>query len=138
MRKSILTALAFVLVASMSLVSCGGDNGSPKASKNDTPKDVLEKALNAMKNKDYKGVIAFVIDAESASEEEVNELASVLEFSDQLTGGIKDFSITRESIDDDGQTASVYADIVYNNGEEDKDDVTMFMLTDKGWRMSLD
>jgi len=130
--------LSLFVIGSLMFAACGGSDGGAKVKKNDTPTEVVEKAMKALQSKDYKGVVAYIVDAENATEEEVTELAAFIQLGDELTGGIKEFTVKDETIADDGQSAVVTADITYNNGDTKTDDKTTLVKTDKGWRMGLE
>lgn len=138
MRQKFLLTLSLFVVSSLFFAACGSGDKGGNTKKSDSPTEVVEKAMKTLLNKDYKGMVAYIVDMENATEEEVAELAAFLQLADQLSGGIKEFTVTGETISEDGQSAVVLSDITYNNGDTKKGDKSNLVLTDKGWRLALD
>ena len=136
MKKTIIFLFAAIMACSLAFVSCGQSGGSSDAStavnKKDSPSDVMEKALKQLKDKDYKGVIQYMPDAKEASEEEITQMAALIEMVYEANGGLKDYEILGEEISEDGQSAKVTVKYIFGNGEE-KEDSDKLILSESGW-----
>ena len=92
----------------------------------------MEKALKQLKDKDYKGVIQYMPNAKEASEEEIAQMAALIEMVYEANGGLKDYEILGEEISEDGQSAKVTVKYIFGNGEE-KEDSDKLILSESGW-----
>lgn len=138
MKKTFIYLFAAILVCSFAFVSCGqsGDtsNATTSVSKKDTPSDVMEKALKSLQKKDYKGTFQFTAGIEEASEEDLKQMAALVEMLYEANGGLKDYEILGEEISEDGQTANVTVKYIFGNGTE-KEDRDKLQLTESGWKI---
>lgn len=138
MKKTLVFLFAAIMVCSFAFYGCGqsGDssNSSSSASKKDPPSDVMEKALKSLKNKDYKGTFQYTAGIEEASEEDLEQMAALVEMLYEANGGLKDYEILDEEISEDGQTAKVTVKYTFGNGTE-KEDRDKLLLTESGWKI---
>ena len=85
MKKNLFFALVALFIGSFALIACGGnDNGTAKVSKRDSPTDVAKKMLDKMVDKDFVGAVAYVDGIEEVEENEVTELAGLIQFATRL------------------------------------------------------
>lgn len=138
MKKAFILAFAAILACGFAFVSCGqsGDTTEVKTSKKDTPSAVIEKGLNLLKNKDYKGAIQFLVGIEDAAEDDVESVVALVSAIYESNGGLKDYEILGEQISEDGQSAIVNVKYTFGNGEINEDTEEM-ILTEKGWTMKM-
>ena len=139
MKKTLIIILAALMACSFAFVSCGQSGETTetgKKIKKNSPSAVLEKALKALKNKDYKAALMYSEGIENASEEEIEGLASLVQMLYEANGGLKDYEILSEEISEDGQTAKIEMKYSFGNGEVQEDSENM-VLTEKGWRMKM-
>lgn len=102
-----LLSLVAVICAMVVLGSCG-EPASPTAT--------VEKALTCIQNKDSKGYVALlqVDDSQKSMMESIADKA--FKAADEK-GGLKSWTIKSEEIAEDGQSATVKADLVYGKDE---------------------
>jgi hypothetical protein len=129
--KKVLLGFAVILLAVVA-VSC--------SSKSNSPKDVAETFIQAMKSKNYeKAADCFYY--EGTKDEIKADRAQVVAFMEKAgqsmekDGGIKSYKIN--SIDEDGDKAVVKGEITYGNGEVDDDEIKTIKVDDK-WYVDLD
>ena len=138
--KRFISFLAIACIGALAFVSCGqsgSKEGQTKATKADTPSEIVKKSLECIQKGDFVGAMKFVKDAEETPEEELKSSAALIESLYGFLGGIKSYEIVEEQISEDGQNATVKTDFVYGNGETKKGDETKLVMTDKGWRMLM-
>ena len=131
--KTILFVAVMCLFAVM-FSGCGGAK---------TPKDVAEKSIKCLKNKDYKGYVELVSlkDEAKMSSEELKksreQMAVLLEskISSEVDkkGGIDSYEIGEETIDDD--EAKVKATIKYGDGSEKESTIKLKKNEDGDWKI---
>ena len=129
--KKVLLGFAVILLAVVA-VSC--------SSKSNSPKDVAETFIQAMKSKNYeKAADCFYY--EGTKDEIKADRAQVVAFMEKAgqsmekDGDIKSYKIN--SIDEDGDKAVVKGEITYGNGEVDDDEIKTIKVDDK-WYVDLD
>jgi hypothetical protein len=129
--KKVLLGFAVIMLAVVA-VSC--------SSKSNSPKDVAETFIQAMKSKNYeKAADCFYY--EGTKDEIKADRAQVVAFMEKAgqsmekDGGIKSYKIN--SIDEDGDKAVVKGEITYGNGEVDDDEIKTIKVDDK-WYVDLD
>ena len=129
--KKVLLGFAVIMLAVV-VVSC--------SSKSNSPKDVAETFIQAMKSKNYeKAADCFYY--EGTKDEIKADRAQVVAFMEKAgqsmekDGGIKSYKIN--SIDEDGDKAVVKGEITYGNGEVDDDEIKTIKVDDK-WYVDLD
>ena len=129
--KKVLLGFAVIMLAVVA-VSC--------SSKSNSPKDVAETFIQAMKSKNYeKAADCFYY--EGTKDEIMADRAQVVAFMEKAgqsmekDGGIKSYKIN--SIDEDGDKAVVKGEITYGNGEVDDDEIKTIKVDDK-WYVDLD
>jgi hypothetical protein len=136
MKKTIIFLLAALIACSFAFTSCGqsGDNSDATTAvkKKDSPSDVMEKALKTLQQKDYKGIVKYMPSAEDASEDDIAQMAALIEMVYEVNGGLKDYEILGEEISEDGQSATVTTKYIFGNGET-KEDIDKLILTENGW-----
>lgn len=131
--KKILFVAVMCLFAVM-FTGCGGAK---------TPKDVAEKSIKCLKNKDYKGYVELVSlkDEAKMSSEELKksreQMAVLLEskISSEVDkkGGIDSYEIGEETIDED--EAKVKATIKYGDGSEKESTIKLKKNEDGDWKI---
>ena len=129
--KKVLLGFAVIMLAVV-VVSC--------SSKSNSPKDVAETFIQAMKSKNYeKAADCFYY--EGTKDEIKADRAQVVAFMEKAgqsmekDGGIKSYKIN--SIEEDGDKAVVKGEITYGNGEVDDDEIKTIKVDDK-WYVDLD
>lgn len=132
MKKILLVAVMCLFAVMFS--GCGGAK---------TPKDVAEKSIKCLKNKDYKGYVELVSlkDEAKMSSEELKksreQMAVLLEskISSEVDkkGGIDSYVIGEETIDED--EAKVKATIKYGDGSEKESTIKLKKNEDGDWKI---
>jgi len=128
--KKVLLGFAVIMFAVIA-VSC---------SKSNSPKDIAETFVQAMKNKNYeKAADCFYY--EGTKDEIKADRAQVVAFMEKAgqsmekQGGIKSYKIN--SVEEDGDSAVVKGEITYGNGEVNDDEIKTIKVDDK-WYVDLD
>lgn len=133
MKKVILFSALFV--CGLVLFSC-----SKKAN---TPSAVVEKALKCIQEKDFEGYLDLVYFKDAQKDpaklkEEKAQLLSLLESKMpqalDKNGGIKEYKITEETIEED--KAVVKYHLVWGNGEEKDDDMVLVKTEEGEWMLN--
>ena len=129
--------ILFVAVMCLFAVMFSGCGGAK------TPKDVAEKSIKCLKNKDYKGYVELVSlkdEAKMSSEElkKSREQMAVLRESKissevDKKGGIDSYEIGEETIDED--EAKVKATIKYGDGSEKESTIKLKKNEDGDWKI---
>lgn len=129
--------ILFVAVMCLFAVMFSGCGGAK------TPKDVAEKSIKCLKNKDYKGYVELVSlkDEAKMSSEELKksreQMAVLLEskISSEVNkkGGIDSYEIGEETIDED--EAKVKATIKYGDGSEKESTIKLKKNEDGDWKI---
>lgn len=129
--------ILFVAVMCLFAVMFSGCGGAK------TPKDVAEKSIKCLKNKDYKGYVELVSlkdEAKMSSEElkkSQEQMAVLLEskISSEVDkkGGIDSYVIGEETIDED--EAKVKATIKYGDGSEKESTIKLKKNEDGDWKI---
>ena len=129
--------ILFVAVMCLFAVIFSGCGGAK------TPKDVAEKSIKCLKNKDYKGYVELVSlkDEAKMSSEELKksreQMAVLLEskISSEVDkkGGIDSYEIGEETIDED--EAKVKATIKYGDGSEKESTIKLKKNEDGDWKI---
>ena len=129
--------ILFVAVMCLFAVMFSGCGGAK------TPKDVAEKSIKCLKNKDYKGYVELVSlkDEAKMSSEELKksreQMAVLLEskISSEVDkkGGIDSYEIGEETIDED--EAKVKATIKYGDGSEIESTIKLKKNEDGDWKI---
>ena len=129
--------ILFVAVMCLFAVMFSGCGGAK------TPKDVAEKSIKCLKNKDYKGYVELVSlkDEAKMSSEELKksreQMAVLLEskISSEVDkkGGIDSYEIGEETIDED--EAKVKAMIKYGDGSEKESTIKLKKNEDGDWKI---
>ena len=129
--------ILFVAVMCLFAVMFSGCGGAK------TPKDVAEKSIKCLKNKEYKGYVELVSlkDEAKMSSEELKksreQMAVLLEskISSEVDkkGGIDSYEIGEETIDED--EAKVKATIKYGDGSEKESTIKLKKNEDGDWKI---
>ena len=129
--------ILFVAVMCLFAVMFSGCGGAK------TPKDVAEKSIKCLKNKDYKGYVELVSlkDEAKMSSEELKKsreqmavlLESTISSEVDKKGGIDSYEIGEETIDED--EAKVKATIKYGDGSEKESTVKLKKNEDGDWKI---
>ena len=129
--------ILFVAVMCLFAVMFSGCGGAK------TPKDVAEKSIKCLKNKDYKGYVELVSlkDEAKMSSEELKksreQMAVLIEskISSEVDkkGGIDSYEIGEETIDED--EAKVKATIKYGDGSEKESTIKLKKNEDGDWKI---
>lgn len=129
--------ILFVAVMCLFAVMFSGCGGAK------TPKDVAEKSIKCLKNKDYKGYVELVSlkDEAKMSSEELKksreQMAVLLEskISSEVDkkGGIESYEIGEETIDED--EAKVKTTIKYGDGSEKESTIKLKKNEDGDWKI---
>lgn len=129
--------ILFVAVMCLFAVMFSGCGGAK------TPKDVAEKSIKCLKNKDYKGYVELVSlkDEAKMSSEELKksreQMAVLLEskISSEVDkkGGIDSYEIGEETIDED--EAKVKATFKYGDGSEKESTIKLKKNEDGDWKI---
>ena len=117
------------------MVACGGNSGGAK--KGDSPSEVVKKAMTCAVNEDYVGMVKYFEGTSDASEEELKQAANVIAMLYSLSGGVKEFEILSEEIDDDGQKAEVKLRLTSTKGTTRESELDL-LKGDAGWMLVLD
>lgn len=127
--KNVIKLFAFVFL--FALCSCGGQ----------TPRDVAEEAMTCLQNEDYRGYVDLMQTDTSKSPEEIEKskvtLANILKEkagkSIERKGGIKDFKVIKETLNEEKGTATVKMEVEYNDGSTDTDNCKLKKGEDGKW-----
>ena len=131
--KKLMTIAMAVLMA-FAVVACGGNSG---AKKSDSPSDVVKKAMTCAVNEDYVGMVKYFDGTADASEEDLKQAANVIAMLYSLSGGVKEFEILSEEIDDDGLKAEVKLRLTSTKGTTRESEADL-IKGDAGWMLVLD
>lgn len=125
----------FALVALVFMVSCGGSS---------TPADAAVNVYQMVQDGNYEGVADNVYYDSDNAEEVAEAKAMVVSLFKEKAGpmieskgGVKNVEVVSETIAEDGQSAVVALKIVYGDGSEETDDISM-KLDDGKWKLSMD
>ena len=129
--KKVLLGFAVIMLAVVA-VSC--------SSKSNSPKDVAETFIQAMKSKNYEKA-ADCYYYEGTKDEIKADRAQMVAFMEKAgqsmekQGGIKSYKIN--SVEEDGDTAVVKGEITYGDGEVKEDEI-LTKKVDGKWYIDLD
>ncbi len=117
------------------MASCGGGAAS-------TPESVVEKAYNCLQDKDYAGYLELIDykEKDGKTPDEIRkEALPMLEAKAQALiqkkGGIKSWEILETKIAEDGNSAKVKVKQVYENGDEDNNNMKLVKKEDGTWML---
>jgi hypothetical protein len=130
MKKFYVCFLLTGLMMTSLLTSCGGGGGGAAAILSKTPGDVVKSAINALKDKDYPGVIKYYVrkDGVAFTKEDTEKFTGLCTWASQeyeKKQGLKGIEILEEKVAEDGMTATVKYKLQFNNGTEDNDKVDL-------------
>ena len=126
--KKILFAIV-CLVASFTFASCGGGS---------TPADQGAKCIELLKDKDYKAFVE-TINFEGETAEEIDQqkqfflelLTKKVDEMYETVGGIQSYTLVKEEIAEDGNTAKLQYELTYGDGTKDKSKFNMIKVDGK-------
>jgi predicted SnoaL-like aldol condensation-catalyzing enzyme len=132
--KSFLVITAFILLA----VSCGGGS-------NDSPAGIEKAMYSQLQKGNYEKAAELLADnlesdkTPSAEEkaEFVKAFAEKAKQSTEARGGVKSFEIVKETISEDGESATVETRVIYGDGKEEIQ-TTKYVKKDGIWKLSFD
>jgi len=127
MKKVLVMFVACLVMAVMT--SCG-------SSHENSPKGVAEAAVKCLSKKDYKGYMNLTNATDQQKEAMAQMLEKVGQQADQK-GGMKDYEIVDEDIDEEKGTGTVTVKITYDNGEEETNKMKV-LQKDGEWMLSAD
>ena len=125
-----LLLLAFAILSVM--VSCGGGKS--------TPARATLAFTDNVENGNIDAAISMLQGVKEATPEEIDKLrAGLSESSKEMkeNGGIKDKEILKETLSEDGTTATVQMRVTYGDGSTDDSD-TKLVKTDDGWKIRVE
>lgn len=130
--KKLLSIMAIMAVV-FAFTACGGGN---------TPKDVADKAMKALQEKNYDEFVkyVYVTPKEGEDPEATRKTLSGLmqgkadkEYAKK--GGFKSYEIISETIDPEGSKAVVKVKMEYGNGEAEEEDYPMLKDEQGNWML---
>ncbi|MDD4848360.1 MAG: DUF4878 domain-containing protein [Bacteroidales bacterium] len=122
--------LVYVVMACLALVfvSCGGSK---------TPGDVAKSFYENVAAGNYEAAIADFYQSTDATDDETQFLTSLLEKGKaQLDekGGLKDVQILKETISEDGTTAEVTLNMIFNDGTSEETNESLKLDENGNWK----
>ena len=129
--------LAFILAAiTFSVISCGQGN---------SPKGVTAESIECLQNKDYKGYVDLMLiekDGTPIPDADKEKFACVFcnfrricESGIETKGGIKDYELLGEEINEEDGTATVKTKITYGDGSTDESETRLKLDENKNWKI---
>lgn len=126
--------LAFILaVISILALSCGQGN---------SPKGVTAESIECLQNKDYQGYVDLMLIEKNGTpipDAEKEKFADILkqkaEAAFETKGGIKDYEILGEEINEEEGTATVKTKLIYGDGSTDESDTELKLDENKNWKI---
>jgi hypothetical protein len=130
MKKFYVCLLVTGLMMASLLTSCGGGGGGAAAILSKTPGDVVKSAINALKAKDYPGVIKYYVrkDGVEFTKEDTEKFTGLCTWASEeydKKQGLKSIEIVEEKVAEDGMTATVKYKLLFNNGTDSNDKVDL-------------
>lgn len=125
-----------VVAAFFTLLSCG-EGG---VLKNDTPGDVVKDMVESIVEEDFDAFIALNVNktGKDLSEKEIKETKAIMSFIKEdidKKGGLKEVIIHEEKISEDGLSAAVKVQLVYNDGKKAPEGNTKLIKVDGVWKI---
>ena len=126
--------LAFILAAiTFSVISCGQGN---------SPKGVTAESIECLQNKDYKGYVDLMLIEKDGTpipdadkEKFVDIMKQKCEVALETKGGIKDYELLGEEINEEDGTATVKTKITYGDGSTDESETRLKLDENKNWKI---
>jgi len=133
MKKYSLFMLALFLM-SVGFVSCGG-------SKSSSPGTVVVESFELLPKKEYAKIAKLYAkdNGEMLTDEELKKMEGMMAMAASeydKNEGIKEISVTEENIAEDGNSAIVKYEVVYNDGSKDSDKANLIKIDGK-WYLTL-
>lgn len=128
--KKILYTLSILAIA-LGMASCSG--GSGDISKNATPSEAAISMWKLVQDGDYAAAIRLSEEYQNATDDDIEQMASIIEALYSKVGGLKDVEVLEETVSEDGQSAVVKLKLTYGNGKTDTQKEKLVM-TENGWR----
>ncbi len=113
------------------------------ACNSNTPDGVAEKGMKCMQQKDYAGFVDLVYfgkDKHPTAEDKKNLEELIRTKAGEAyekKEGIKSYEVVSEEMSEDGSKAAVKMKIVYNNGTEDDDKISLIKDQEGQWRIDI-
>lgn len=129
---------AAIAIALFALMSCGGGGKGDVSS----PGGVTKTAMMNLADGNYDDVVKVYVTkkGEDLTDEEKAKLMAFMPTAKgeiDKNGGLKDVKILEEKVSEDGNSATVKAQMVYNNGKEGKSDRTKLIKVNGDWRIRI-
>ena len=126
MRIKLFVAIAALFMGSFFVAGCGSSNGegssaTTEVSNKDTPTDAAVKVLDLFKEKKYYDALLLCKDADQEPEDKLKGVAELLSALYESAGGLADYEILGETINEDGMSAVVDVNFKYGNAKDKKD-----------------
>lgn len=126
--------LAFILAAiSILALSCGQGN---------SPKGVTAESIECLQNKDYKGYVDLMLIEKDGTpipdadkEKFVDIIKQKCESGIEKKGGIKDYEILGEEINEEEGTAIVKTKITCGDGDTEESETNLKLDENKNWKI---
>ena len=125
--KRLLMMLAIGMMMAV-MTSCGGRDNSPAG--------VAKAAVECLMDKDYKGYMNLT-DATKEQKEAMSAMLQKVGQEAEKKGGLKDFDIVNEEIDEKNGKAVVTVKIRYKDGQDEENKMKM-VKKDGKWLLSAD
>ena len=123
----------FLTVVSILALSCGQGN---------TPKAITAESIECLQNKDYKGYVDLMLIEKDGTpipdadkEKFVDIMKQKCEVALETKGGIKDYELLGEEINEEEGTATVKAKIIYGDGSTDESETCLKLDENKNWKI---
>ena len=112
---------------------------------NESPSDVAKAAMTCLQNEDFEGYVNLMEDGESLSSDENEKnkatMANVLQEKARMSlkrnGGIKDFKVIKETINNEKGTATIKMEVTYNNGKTTTNNCKLRKGKDDKWYLLM-
>lgn len=122
----------FAFLVLLALSGCG----------NQTPSDVAKAAMTCLQNEDFEGYIALMENNDSEENEKnratmANVLQEKARVSLKKNGGIEDFKVVKETINQEKGTATVKMEVTYNNGTTTTSNCKLRKGKDGKWYLGM-
>lgn len=132
--KTFKILFSFALITAIfAVLSCGGSS---------TPGDVVKTAMENIADENYDAAVAVYVTnkGEELSEKEQNKIKAFLPSGKEdldKKGGLKEIQIIKETISEDGTTATVKTQLIYGNGKKGEESDTKLIKVNGKWRIRI-
>jgi len=142
MKKSLLAVL-LALLTGFCISSCSGGAASadsvaqvPSFDK-DSPSYVVDRLYTCFKNNQYEAIIPYLSGAETATQEDLDFVVELFSYAFDEEGGVADYKIVSETIDESGTKAKVALSVLYRNNSEWIDDEIDLVKNGEIWQVDF-